>query len=202
MNAAPRLPLEAKLLPLQPSRIAADGGFEGYASLFRIPDLGKDLVEPGAFRDSLARRGPSGIKLLWQHDPAEPLGRWLSLSEDARGLFVRGRLSLAVARAREIHALMRDGAIDGLSIGFRPERARTEPRTGLRRLERIDLWEVSIVTFPMLPQARISAVKALDHRASYGRGNDDLSLCHRAGFFRKTDPAFRSDAMDQAPAFT
>ncbi|MDX3805472.1 MAG: HK97 family phage prohead protease [Bosea sp. (in: a-proteobacteria)] len=136
-----------------------DGIFEGYASLFRIPDLGKDVVEPGAFRDSLARRGPSGVKLLWQHDPAEPLGRWLSLSEDSRGLFVRGRLSLAVARAREIHALMREGAIDGLSIGFRPERARNEPRTGLRRLERVDLWEVSIVTFPMLPQARVSAVK-------------------------------------------
>lgn len=159
MTTLSRLPLEAKLLPLQPSRIAPDGGFEGYASVFRIPDLGKDVVEPGAFRDSLARRGPAGVKLLWQHDPAEPLGRWLSLAEDSRGLFVRGQLSLAVARAREIHALMREGAIDGLSIGFRPEKARTEPRTELRRLERVDLWEISIVTFPMLPQARISAVK-------------------------------------------
>ena len=68
-------PLESKLLPLQPSRIGRDGVFEGYASLFRIPDLGKDVVEPGAFRDSLLRRGPAGIKLLWQHDPAEPIGR-------------------------------------------------------------------------------------------------------------------------------
>ncbi|MCU4182244.1 HK97 family phage prohead protease [Bosea sp. BH3] len=152
-------PLESKLLPIQPSRIGRDGVFEGYASLFRIPDLGKDVVEPGAFRESLSRRGPSGVKLLWQHDPAEPIGRWLSLTEDSRGLFVRGRLSFAVARAREIHALMLDGALDGLSIGFRPEKARTEPRTGLRRLERVDLWEVSVVTFPMLPQARIAAVK-------------------------------------------
>ncbi len=159
MSLTHRLPLESKLLPLQPSRIAPDGLFEGYASLFRIPDLGKDVVEPGAFRESLVRRGPSGVKLLWQHDPAEPLGRWLALAEDGRGLFVRGRLSLAVARAREIHALMRDGAIDGLSIGFRPEKARNEPRTGLRRLERVDLWEISIVTFPMLPQARIRTVK-------------------------------------------
>ena len=165
MNQLHRLPLESKLLPLQPSRIAMDGTFEGYASLFRMPDLGKDIVEPGAFRESLARRGPAGVRLLWQHDPAEPLGRWLSLIEDSRGLFVRGRLSLAVARAREIHALMRDGAIDGLSIGFRPEKARSEPRTGLRRLERVDLWEVSIVTFPMLPQARISAVKAMQRPA-------------------------------------
>nr|WP_248308634.1 HK97 family phage prohead protease [Bosea sp. 124] len=152
---------ESKFLPLPPARIRPDGLFEGYASLFGIADLGKDVVEPGAFRDSLVRRGPGGVKLLWQHDPAEPIGRWVALAEDGRGLFVRGQLSLAVARAREIHALMREGAVDGLSIGFRSEKARTEPRSGLRRLERVDLWEVSIVTFPMLPQARVTAVKAL-----------------------------------------
>ena len=152
---------EAKFLALPPARIRPDGLFEGYASLFGVADLGKDIVERGAFRDSLTRRGPAGVKLLWQHDPAEPIGRWIALTEDSRGLFVRGQLSLAVARAREIHALMREGAVDGLSIGFRSEKARTEPRSGLRRLERIDLWEISIVTFPMLPQARISAVKAL-----------------------------------------
>jgi HK97 family phage prohead protease len=152
---------EAKFLARPPARIRPDGLFEGYASLFGIADLGKDVVERGAFRDSLTRRGPGGVKLLWQHDPAEPIGRWVALAEDSRGLFVRGQLSFAVARAREIHALMREGAIDGLSIGFRSEKARTEPRSGLRRLERIDLWEISIVTFPMLPQARVSAVKAL-----------------------------------------
>lgn len=157
---------EAKFLAQPPRALRQDGLFEGYASLFRIADLGKDVVEPGAFRDSLMRRGAAGVKLLWQHDPAEPIGRWLSLREDARGLFVRGQLSLAVARAREIHALMREGAVDGLSIGFRSERARTEPRTGLRRLERVDLWEISLVTFPMLPQARVSAVKALPGAAA------------------------------------
>jgi uncharacterized protein len=150
---------EAKFLARPLTRIEPDGAFEGYASLFRIADLGKDVVEPGAFRDSLARRGPGGVKLLWQHDPTEPIGRWIELHEDSRGLHVRGRLSLAVARAREIHALMRDGAIDGLSIGFRSERARTDPRTGLRRLEKVDLWEISLVTFPMLPQARVAVVK-------------------------------------------
>ena len=163
-SAVPRysaLAREAKFLAQPLSRIEPDGAFEGYASLFRIADLGKDVVEPGAFRDSLARRGAAGIRMLWQHDPTEPIGRWLELREDSRGLYVRGRLSLAVARARELHALMRDGAVDGLSIGFRSQRARSEPRTGLRRLETIDLWEISLVTFPMLPQARVSAVKAL-----------------------------------------
>ena len=152
---------EAKFLARPLARVEADGMFEGYASLFHVPDLGKDVVEPGAFSESLGRRGPSGIKLLWQHDPGEPIGRWLSLTENARGLFVRGQLSLQVARAREIHALMREGAVDGLSIGFRAERVRTEPRTGLRRLHKIDLWEISVVTFPMLPQARVTAVKQL-----------------------------------------
>ena len=109
------------------------------------------------------------IRLLWQHDPAEPIGRWLSIAEDRRGLRVRGKLNLAVERAREIHALMRDGGVDGLSIGFRVERARAERPTGLRRLEKLDLWEISIVTFPMLPGARVETVK---HACSAARGDD------------------------------
>nr|WP_249729902.1 HK97 family phage prohead protease [Chelatococcus sp. YT9] len=133
--------------------------FEGYASLFGVPDLGRDVVERGAFRASLERRGIQGIKLLWQHNPGEPIGRWLALAEDARGLKVRGQLNLAVARAREIYALMRDGAVDGLSIGYRTERARTDPRDGLRHIARLDLWEISLVTFPMLPGARVGSVK-------------------------------------------
>ena len=149
---------ERKFLAAPLAGVAEDGEFEGYASLFGVADLGKDVVAPGAFAESLVRRGAAGVRLLWQHDPAEPVGRWLSLVEDARGLRVRGRLNLAVARAREIHALMRDGAVDGLSIGFRVERARAD-RAGLRRIEKLDLWEISVVTFPMLPGARVSAVK-------------------------------------------
>ncbi|CAA9339065.1 MAG: Gene Transfer Agent prohead protease, partial [uncultured Microvirga sp.] len=149
--------------------VGQDGVFEGYASLLGVPDLGKDVVSPGAFAESLARRGVSGVRLLFQHDPAAPLGRWVSIAEDARGLRVRGKLNLAVARAREIHALLREGAIDGLSIGFRVERARNERATGLRRLEKLDLWEISIVTFPMLPGARVSGVKRTD-KPSPSRG--------------------------------
>lgn len=160
LHAAGLVVEEARLAPGSLRRIEGDGLFEGYASLFGVPDLARDVVEPGAFRESLARRGATGVRLLWQHDPAAPVGRWLSLAEDARGLRVRGRLSLAVARARELQALLRDGAVDGLSIGFRTLRARIDPATGQRRLLKVDLWEISLVTFPMLPGARVSAVKS------------------------------------------
>jgi HK97 family phage prohead protease len=166
--------LEVKLLAEPPAAIGADGVFDGYASLFGVPDLGRDVVVEGAFAESLARRGAAEIRMLWQHDPGEPIGRWLSLAEDTRGLRVRGRLSLEVARAREIHALMRDGAIDGLSIGFRVERARPERATGLRRLEKLDLWEISVVTFPMLPGARVGTVKRSPAPAASRTG--DLAL--------------------------
>jgi len=154
-------PPEVKFAGEPLSGVAADGRFEGYASLFGVVDLGGDIVEPGAFRDSLIRRGVTGVKLLWQHDPAEPIGIWTDIVEDARGLHVVGRLDLAVARAREVQALMRSRAVDGLSIGFKTLRSRREAASGRRRLEKIDLWEISIVTFPMQPGARVSRVKQL-----------------------------------------
>lgn len=138
---------------------AADGSFEGYASLFWREDMGRDRVMPGAFRTALQRRGAAGVKLLWQHRAEEPIGAWQSLEEDSRGLFVRGRLALEVGRAREALALMRAGALDGLSIGFRTVKAERLTGGG-RALREVDLLEISLVTFPMLPEARVSAVKA------------------------------------------
>ena len=149
---------EVKFLGGEVRRVGEDGLIAGYASLFGVADLGRDIVERGAFRDSLARHGASGIRMLWQHDPGEPVGRWLSVSEDARGLLVRGRLNLAVRRAREIAALIGEGGLDGLSIGFRVVEA-AKGAGGSRRLLKLDLWEISIVTFPMLPGARLGTVK-------------------------------------------
>lgn len=150
---------ETKRAPLALGEVGASGLFEGYASLFGLADLGGDVVVPGAFSESLRRRGAIQIKMLWQHDPAEPIGAWLAIEEDGKGLKVKGRLNLAVSRAREILALMSDGQVDGLSIGFRTQRAFQDRQTGLRHLQKIDLWEISLVTFPMLPQARVTAVK-------------------------------------------
>ncbi|MBX2804783.1 MAG: HK97 family phage prohead protease [Hyphomicrobiales bacterium] len=138
---------------------AANGRFEGYASLFGREDKGRDIIMPGAFRASLKRRGASEVRMLFQHDPAQPIGIWERLAEDSRGLHVRGRLIGEVARAREVLALLRSGAIDGLSIGFNTRKAVRDARTGQRRIYEIDLWEISIVTFPMLPSAKVSAVE-------------------------------------------
>jgi hypothetical protein len=145
---------------LAAARLNAAGSFEGYASLFGAEDQGGDVVMPGAFRASLARQGAAQIRMLFQHDPAQPIGVWDAIREDARGLYVRGRLTLEVERASELLALMRAGALDGLSIGFRTRKAVRDAASGRRRLYEIDLWEISIVTFPMLPGARIGAVKA------------------------------------------
>jgi len=137
----------------------SDGRVEGYASLFGVPDHGGDVVMPGAFAVSLRRRGPDQVRFLFQHDPAQPIGVWDEIREDRRGLYVRGRLIGGVARAREIAALLRAGALDGLSIGFRTVRADRDPRLRTRRLHEINLWEISIVTFPMLPGAKVSRIK-------------------------------------------
>lgn len=135
------------------------GVFSGYASLFGEPDLGGDVVAPGAFRASLRKRGPQGVRMLFQHDPAQPIGTWLDIAEDDKGLRVAGKLNLDVARARELAALIREGALDGLSIGYKTIRSTRAPG-GARKLLALDLWEISLVTFPMLPGARVAAKAA------------------------------------------
>jgi HK97 family phage prohead protease len=161
MNVTDHMPAcERKFAPLNFKSISEDGCFEGYASLFGQKDMGGDIVIKGAFASSLEKRGVQGIRMLFQHDPAEPVGVWRSIREDDRGLFVRGQLLSEVARSREILSLMRQGALDGLSIGFRTVRGKRDAKAGVRRLFEIDLWEISVVTFPMLPEARISRIKS------------------------------------------
>jgi len=147
------------LAPISTRLSVSDGAVEGYASLFGEVDQARDMVMPGAFDASLRSRGVRRVPMLFQHDPAEPIGVWLDLHEDSRGLYARGRLIPEVVRARELLALLDAGAADGLSIGFRAVKSRVDPRTRIRKLEAIDLWEISLVTFPLLPGARVRAVK-------------------------------------------
>lgn len=130
----------------------------GYASLFGRPDQGGDIVGPGAYDASLKRFADTGrrVKMLWQHDPMQPIGIWEEVRADATGLFVKGRLLQDVARGREAAALIAAGAIEGLSIGYRTRRAERDPQ-GRRLLTELELWEVSLVTFPMLAEARVGS---------------------------------------------
>lgn len=141
------------------SRIDADGRFCGYASLFGRVDLSGDVVMPGAFARSLRLKGTAGVGMLLEHDPEAVIGRWMRIEEDERGLWVEGRLggSAEAARAGE---MMRVGALDGLSIGFRTVAADEDRHARVRRLLEIDLWEVSVVVAPMLPEARARAAGA------------------------------------------
>lgn len=152
--------LETKFIAIDESAVAAEGRIEGYASLFEMRDDGGDIVAPGAFAASLTRRG-RGVKLLWQHDPMQPIGVWETLREDDRGLYAAGRLLTEVRRGAEAAALLKAGAVDGLSIGYRVLRAE-KAQGGGRRLLEVDLWEVSLVTFPMLHAARAVAPGAED----------------------------------------
>ena len=150
--------LETKFVSLEALEAAPGGRIAGYASLFGQPDQAGDVVEAGAFAASLARLAAAGrrVKFLWQHDPAQPIGVWTEVREDARGLRVTGEILPGVTRGADAIQLMQAGAIDGLSIGYRTIRASPNRETGGRSLAEIDLWEVSLVTFPLLPSARAS----------------------------------------------
>ncbi|MCV2864626.1 HK97 family phage prohead protease [Albidovulum sediminicola] len=151
--------LETKFCRLDADVALTDGcRIEGYASLFGLADQGGDVVTAGAYRRSLDRLKEAGraVKMLWQHDPAQPIGVWDEIAEDARGLKVKGRILTEVEKGREAAALLAAGAIDGLSIGYRTVTAERDAK-GQRLLREVELWEVSLVTFPMLPEARVAA---------------------------------------------
>ena len=139
------------------SSLVSDGTtIEGYASLFGLIDQGGDVVAKGAYAASLKRLAARGdrVRMLWQHDPARPIGVWDEIREDDKGLWVKGRLLPEIAQAREAAALIAAGAIDGLSIGYRTISAERDGK-GRRLLAEVELWEVSVVTFPMLAEAKV-----------------------------------------------
>lgn len=134
------------------------GKFEGYASVFNKVDRGNDLILPGAFKRSVLDRGAESIKLLWQHDPSAPVGFIEEIFEDSHGLYMRGKLLLDLEKAREAYRLLTAGVLDSLSIGFHT--LQSDVRSdGVRLLKAVDLWEVSLVTFPMNEGAKILSIK-------------------------------------------
>lgn len=171
--------LERKFCSFDGDLAVVDGTrIEGYASLFGAADQGGDIVQKGAYVASLKALKAAGrsVKMLWQHDPAQPIGIWDEVREDARGLYVKGRLLDTVTKGREAAALIEAGAIDGLSIGYRTRKA-TKNDKGQRLLAELELWEVSLVTFPMLPTARVGASQgqgAKSDASDDGPANDAL----------------------------
>ena len=143
------------------------GEFEGYASTFGNVDQGGDLVEPGAFIESVVKAKKDGrtIPMLWQHDQREPIGVWKDIAEDAKGLYVKGQLLIETdPLAKRAHSLLKAKALGGMSIGYRVVPGHAEPdekRPGVTRLKKIDLREISLVTMPMNIEARVTTIKSI-----------------------------------------
>lgn len=139
------------------------GDFEGYGSTFGgEPDSHGDIVAPGAYEESIAAHKSRGTmpKMFWQHDSHQPIGRWTEAEEDDRGLLMRGRLNMGVQRAKEAYALLKDGDIDGLSIGYNIREYSVDTDSGVWTLEKLDLLEVSVVSLGANENATVSSVKA------------------------------------------
>jgi uncharacterized protein len=156
-------PLETKFAALE---IKADGEddeyltISGYGSVFNNVDRGGDVVMPGAFKDCIAKgRKP---KMLWQHDASQPIGAWDTMREDSNGLLMKGRISKRAAKGAEVAALVKMGAVDGLSIGYRTQEYEMDMKAGTRKLTKLDVWETSVVTFPMNDLTGIYAIKSAD----------------------------------------
>jgi len=138
------------------------GVFSGYGSIFGNEDQGNDIVQKGAFTKSLQDRPATKVKMLFQHKTDEPIGVFEEIYEDQKGLFVKGRLALGTQKGREAYELLKMGALDGMSIGFRADPQKqgyNENKRGVRTLKQVDLMEISLVTFPMNERALITSVK-------------------------------------------
>lgn len=133
------------------------GTFTGYAATFtKRPDSYGDIIEPGAFAKTL-KESAKRVKILWNHDIKEPIGKPLELTEDENGLLVKGKLSLGVQRAREILSLMKDGVVTEMSFGY--DTIKDSWQDGVRHLQEVRLWDTSPVTFAANPSAVIVSVK-------------------------------------------
>jgi HK97 family phage prohead protease len=171
-----------------------DGTVEGYGSVFGVRDSYDDVIAAGAFKSSLAAHKAVGTMpaMLWQHNPSEPIGAWSEMVEDEKGLLIRGKLALDTVRGKEAHALMKMGAINGLSIGFYSKEWQYDRETDVRTLTALDLWEVSICTFPANSKARVTQVKAADDIAL---PKDAERILRDAGFGKVDACGFVSRVM-------
>lgn len=150
--------------PFNLKSVEDDGTFVGYASVFGVEDWYGDIVEPGAFEDSIAKHKASGFfpPILWQHNPKQPIGKHTKIEEDEHGLLIHGKLLIdTVAQAKEAYSLLVEKVIRGISIGYEAQEWTYEKENDIFRLTKIDLWENSIVTFPANVEAMVTEVKSI-----------------------------------------
>lgn len=149
---------------LEQKQVGETGSFEGYGSVFGVKDSYDEIVSKGAFLSSLEAHRKAGTlpALLWQHDPSTPIGVYTEMYEDEKGLYVKGQLELETQKGREAFALLKSGALNGLSIGFVPVTSIRDEKTGIKTVSEIDLWECSLVTFPANRSARVSGTRAIE----------------------------------------
>ena len=166
-----------------------DGSFDGYGSVFHVTDQGGDIVVPGAFLETLSTQKAAGRMpaMLWQHRQAEPIGIYTSMEEDSVGLKVSGQLALKTARGAEAYELMKMGALSGMSIGYRSRDDSYDRVTGVRTLKKLDLVELSLVTFPMNDASRVSSVKSIESLSNIRDAEDYL---RESGLSRAAAVAF------------
>lgn len=159
------LQVEHKTIPFEVKEVDSNGTISGYGAVFGNVDSGGDIIMPDAFNGCISRSREKGYKpkMLWQHDPGQPIGVWDTMKADDRGLFMQGRVVADVTKGREAIALMKAKAIDGLSIGYKTTDYEYEKNDMgmVRKIKEADVWETSIVTFPMNTEARVTDVKQL-----------------------------------------
>ena len=184
------------------------GTFAGYGSVYGVIDQGDDIVAPGCFTESLAEWGQKDRMpaLLWQHRSAEPIGVYTAMREDENGLYVEGKLALKTQQGAEAYELLKMKAISGLSIGFMTREDSYDQKTGIRTIKKGDLWECSLVTFPMNDDARIAAVKSInlitDFKSAehYLRESGGMSRSESVAFVSRVKSLMQRDSADDAEA--
>jgi len=185
---------EVRSYALQIKATGDDGSIEGYGSVFGVRDNYDDVIAKGAFADSLKAHKAEGTMpaMLWQHDSGQPIGIWTEMSEDSKGLLIKGKLALDTTKGKEAHALLKMGALNGLSIGFMSKQWAYDRETEVRTLTEIDLWEVSLVTFPANEKARVTNIKSADEISA---PKDAEKILRDAGFSKSDATAFVSRVM-------
>ena len=185
---------EVRSFALQIKAAGDDGTVEGYGSVFGVRDNCDDVIAKGAFVQSLKDHKAAGTMpaMLWQHDADKPIGVWTEMVEDEKGLRIKGQLAMETVKGKEAHALLKMGALNGLSIGFMSKEWAYDRDTEVRTLTAIDLWEVSLVTFPANEKARVTNVKSADELQA---PKDAEKVLRDAGFSKSDATAFVSRVM-------